>query len=108
MDKFLLFMKWSYNYDKEGCWTDSSEGENTYELTEGASYPLPEFRSKQFEIRLVVKEGDTVTAEVYADSHTVTVSSANEPVSLNASNSYSAGGDSVYESLAMTLSIIKK
>ncbi len=108
MEKFLLFMKWSYYYDKEGSWTDSSEGENSYELTEGVSYPLPEFRSKQLEIRLVVNDGDTVTAEVYADSHTVTVSSKGEPVKLNASNSYSAGGDSVHESLAMTLSIIKK
>ena len=41
MEKHLLVMKWDYEYDKESTWFDEDSGEERYELTEGAEYPLP-------------------------------------------------------------------
>lgn len=108
MDKYLLVMKWSYEYDKESTWFDEDRGEKQYELTEGAAYPLPKEDSIKVEIRSVVRDGDAVTAEVYVDHHTVTVVSGGEPVIAHASNSYSAAGDSVHESWCLRFTVEEK
>ena len=105
MEKHLLVMKWSYEYDKESTWFDEDSGEKRYELTEGAQYPLPHEDSIKVVIKSVVKDGDTVTADVYVDHHTVTVASDKEPVIAHASNSYSVVGDSVHESWSLCFSI---
>ena len=108
MDAYCLVMNWDYEYDKEGTWFDHESGKEVYELKEGASYSLPHIWRKSLEIRSVVTEGDTVKAEIYVDYHTVTVSNDGQPVVTNASYSYSAAGDSVSQSLALTLTIEKK
>ncbi|MBQ8688811.1 MAG: hypothetical protein IJ515_00400 [Clostridia bacterium] len=105
MSEKCLVMKWDYEYDKEGYWFDNDSGEERYELKAGASYTLPHISSKSLEIRSVTVDGGTVTAEVYVDYHTVTVSSDGEPVAAHASYSYTAAGDSVSQSMSMKLSI---
>ena len=100
-------MKWDYEYDKESTWYNEASGEERYELTEGARYPLPKENKIKVEICSVHKEGDTVTAEIYVDHHTVTVTSGGEPVTAHASNSYSVAGDSVHESWILRFTIEK-
>ena len=108
MDKRLLIMKWDYEYDKESTWFDEDSGEERYELTEGAEYPLPHEHSIKVVIKSVMKDGDTVKAKVYVDHHTVTVESGQEPVIAHADNSYSVAGDSVHESWCLTFTIEKE
>lgn len=108
MEEYRLIMKWDYEYDKEGYWLDNDSGENCYELTEGKSYPLPHIDKKKVEIRSVSNDGGNVKAEVYVDYHTVTVCNDGEPVVANASYSYMAAGDSVYQRLHLTFTIEKR
>lgn len=108
MDNYLLIMKWDYEYDKESTWFDEDSGEKRYELTEGAEYPLPHEDSIKVVIESVIKDVDTVKAEVYVDHHTVTVVSGAEPVTVHASNSYSVAGDSVDESWCLSFTIEKE
>ena len=108
MNNYQLVMKWDYEYDKESTWFDEDSGEQRYELTEGAEYPLPHEDKIKVEIRSVIQEGDTVKAEVYVDHHTVTVVSGEEPVIAHASNSYSVAGDSVHESWCLKFTIEKE
>lgn len=103
-----LVMKWNYEYDKESTWFDEDSGEERYELTEGAEYPLPHEEKLKVEIRSVIKEGDTVRAEVYVDHHTFTVTSGGEPAETHASNSYSVAGDSVHESWCLRFTLEEK
>ena len=105
MDKYLLVMKWEYEYDKEGTWFNEDSGEKRFELKEGASYPLPHEDKIKVEIRSFTKEGDGVKAEVYVDCHTVTVVSGGDPVISHASNSYSVCGDSVHESWCLSFTV---
>ena len=56
----------------------------------------------------MVTESDTVQADIYVDYHTVTVFNDGKPVVTHASHSYSAAGDSVSQSLTLTLTIEKK
>ena len=107
IDTYRLVMNWEYEYDKEGTWFDRESGKEIYELKESASYSLPHLWRKSLEIRSVVPEDDTVKAEIYVDYHTVTVSSDGKPVVTHASHSYSAAGDSVSQSLRLTLTIEK-
>lgn len=108
MEEYRLIMKWDYEYDKEGYWFDNDHGENCYKLTEGNSYSLPHIDRKKVEIRSVTNDGDTIRAEVYVDSHTVTVCSDGEPAVAHASYSYTAAGDSVHQSLCLTFTIEKR
>ena len=108
MDKHVLVMQWSYEYDKEGTWFDEDSGEKRYELVEDARYPLPHEEKIKVEIRSVTREGDTVKAEVYVDHHTVTLVSGGQPVVTHASNSYSVAGDSVHETWHLKLTIEKE
>ena len=105
MDKHFLIMKWDYNYDKEGTWFDEDSGEEQYELKEGSVYTLPHIGKKSLEIRSVTAEGDIIKAEVYVDYRTYTVYSNGDCVVGHADYSYSAGGDSVSQSLCMKFSI---
>ena len=105
MNNYRLVMKWSYEYNKESTWFDEDSGEQRYELTEGAEYPLPHEDKIKVEIRSVTQEGDTIKVEVYVDHHTVTVTSGGEPVIAHASNSYSVAGDSVHESWCLKFTI---
>lgn len=105
---YCLVMKWDYTYDKESTWFDKESGKETYDLTEGASYPLPHIRKKCMEIRSVTTQGDSVCAEIYLDYHTVTVSNDGEPVIAYASDSYSVAGDSVHQSLTVSFTIEAK
>lgn len=98
-------MKWDYEYDKEGTWFDNDSGIERYELTQGATLALPHISRKKLEILSVTQEGGAVKAQLYVDYQTVTVSSEEEPVVAHVSDSYSAGGDSVHQSLCLTLSI---
>ena len=108
MEKCCLIMKWDYEYDKEGCWFDKDSGETRYELTEGKSYSLPHMDKKKIEIRSVTSDKDTVKAEVYVDSHTVTVCNDGEPAVAHAFYSYTAAGDCVYQSLRLTFTLEKR
>lgn len=108
MNKYLLVMQWSYEYDKESTWFNEDSGEKRYELVDGARYPLPHEDSIKVQIQSVEKEGDTVKAVLYLDHHTVTVASDGEPVMAHASNSYSVCGDSVHESWVLKFTIEKE
>ena len=108
MNQYCLIMKWDYTYDKEGTWFDEDSGKEIYDLTEGASYPLPHIRKKQMELRSVSAQGDSVNAEIYLDYHTVTVSNDGAPVIAHASDSYSVAGDSVHQSLTLAFTIAKQ
>jgi len=108
MDKYVLVMQWDYEYDKESTWFNEDSGEKRYELVEGAEYPLPHEDRIKVVIKSVVKEGNTIKADVYVDHHTVTVVSGQEPAVAHASNSYSVAGDSVHESWTLTFSIEQK
>ena len=105
MENFCLIMKWDYNYDKESTWFDEDSGKETYELTEGASYPLPHIRNKSLEISSVTVERELVKAEIYVDHATVTVCSDGKPVVAHASDSYSVAGDSVHQSLKLSFTL---
>ena len=105
MDNYVLVMKWSYEYDKEGTWFDEDSGEMQYELIESAQYPLPHEEKIKVIIESVVKEGDIVKAQVYVDHHTVTVVSGAEPITTHASNSYCVAGDSVHESWCLKFTV---
>lgn len=107
MEALYLFVKWHYDYDKEGTWFDEEDGEDTYPLIQGARHSLPRLFRKEFEIRSVSLEDGIATAEIYADYHT-TIVTEGKPVTAHASASYSAASDSVHQSLAMTLSIVRK
>lgn len=104
---YSLAIKWRYTYDKEGR-TNEEDGEDFYDLEEGAEYSLPYISKLRLKIREVKTDGDTVTATVYAGYDTVTVSNKGEPVPAYASYEYSVCGDCVHEKLSMTLSIIKE
>lgn len=103
---YNLVINWRYKYDKEGR-TNNEDGEDFYDLEEGATYSLPYMSDRKLEIRMVKVDGDTITAEVYAGYDTVTVSNKGEPVSAYASNEYSVCGDCVHEGLSMALTIKK-
>ena len=105
MDKRLLVMKWDYDYNKEGTWFDEEHGEEEYELTANAAYPLPHLRGKCLEIRSVTKEDGIIKAEIYADYETHTVTYGAKPTVAYAHDSYSVAGDSVSQSLRMELEI---
>ncbi len=105
MKNYTLIMTWHYTYDKESTWFDEDSGEERYPITEGASYALPHIRNKNLEIHGVTFDGENVKAEVWADHHTVTVTSNGEAVTVHASDDYSVAGDSVHQSLSMTLLI---
>lgn len=106
MDQKWLIMKWKYNYDKEGTWFDEEEGEEQYELFKGASYKLPHIREKCLEIRSVTEEDGIIEAEIYVDYKTYTVRNDKGPVTAHASYSYSVAGDSVHQSLSLSLTIL--
>ena len=106
MDNRLLMMKWSYTYDKESTWFDEDSGEEQYALTEGARYVLPHLSPKSLVIRAVKATGDIVQAEIYVDYKTYTVCTGGDPVVAHAYHEYSAGGDSVSQTLCMHLTII--
>jgi len=101
-------MKWDYEYDKESTWFNEDSGEERYELSEGAAYPLPHEDSIKVVIESVVNDGDNVKAEVYVDHHTVNVVSGQEPAVTHASNSYSVCGDSVHESWYLKFTVEKE
>lgn len=103
---YNLVINWRYKYDKEGR-TNNEDGEDFYDLEEGATYSLPYMSERKLEIRRVKAEGDTITAEVYAGYDTVTVSNKGEPAYAYADNEYSVCGDCVHESLSMALTIKK-
>ncbi len=105
MDKHLLIMRWDYKYDKESTWFDYADGENRYELSEGATYPLPHISDKSIEILSVTRDGDLITAEIYVDHSTYTVSNGGEPVVAYAHDDYMVAGDSVSQALCMRLTI---
>ena len=104
MEKYILLMKWSYDYDKEGTWFDTDSGEEEYEIKEGESFRLPHI-NKYLEITSVKREDETLLVEVYVDSHTVTVKNDEKEVTASVSDSYSVAGDSVHQSLALTFSV---
>ena len=105
MDKHLLIMKWDYKYDKEGTWFDHDEGEGEYDLSEGASYPLPHISDKSIEIRSVIRSENLIRAEIYVDHRTYTVDNSGEPVVAYADDDYTVAGDSVSQTLCMKLSV---
>ena len=105
MDKYLLVMKWDYEYDKESTWFDEDSGENQYDLISGASYKLPHIGDKSLEIRSVAVEGDLVKAEIYADHETYTVCNNGESVVAFAYDDYTVAGDSVSQTLRMELTV---
>ena len=105
MKHYQLLMKWHYDYDKEGTWFDTDDGENRYELEADTAHPFPHIGRKSLEIRAVEMDGDDVQVEVYADSHIVHVRSHAEPVVTFVHHDYSVCGDSVSESLRLTLSL---
>lgn len=105
MGKHLLVMKWDYEYDKESTWFDEDHGQERYELTEGAAYPLPHLRGKRLEVRSIETDADLLKAEIYADHRTYTVCNHGEPVVGYAHDDYSVAGDSVSQTLRMELSI---
>ena len=105
MKDYRLKMQWQYEYDKEGTWFSNAEGEESYPLCAGNEFPLPHIDVKNLEIRSVIAEGDTVTAEVYVDHAVYTVRSGEPPVTAHASHNYSVCGDSVWESMVLTLTI---
>ena len=107
-DGYFLTVAWQYEYDKESTWFDTDEGEETYSLTEGASYPLPHIKNKSLEIKRITCEGEIVRAEICVDYETVVVCNDGEPVIAHASDSYSVCGDSVHQSLILKLSIKKQ
>lgn len=104
---YNLVINWRYKYDKEGR-ENEDDGEDFYDLEEGATYSLPYISERKLEIRSVKVVGDTITAEVYAGYDTVIVSNKGEPVSAYASNEYSVFGDCVHESISMALTIKKE
>lgn len=108
MVKYCLKMKWEYTYDKEGTWFDRDSGQETYDLVEGADYPLPHIREKCIEIESVSIEGDTVCVGLCVDHHTVNVLNDGNPVAANASDSYCVAGDCVDQSLSLTFTIEEK
>lgn len=103
---YNLVINWRYKYDKEGR-TNNEDGEDFYDLEEGATYSLPYMSDRKLEIRRVKVDGDTITAEVCAGYDTVIVSNKGEGVSAYASSEYSVCGDCVHESLSMALTIKK-
>ena len=104
---YSLAVKWRYTYDKEGS-TKHEDGEDFYDLEEGAEYSLPYISKTDLRIREVKIDGETVTATVYAGYDTVTVSNKGEPVPAYATYEYSVCGDCVHEKLNMSLTIIKE
>lgn len=105
MEKCILSMKWSYEYDKEGTWFDTDSGEEEYEIFEGESFPLPHISKKCLNVESVRREGETLLVEIYVDSHTVTVKNDGKEVTASVSDSYSVAGDSVHQSLDLSFSI---
>lgn len=105
MKNQYLFMKWEYEYDKEGTWFDKDNGEEKYEIQEGAIYALPHINKKHIEIVSVVKDRDTLKVELYVDYQRFFVESGKKPVLAHASDSYSVCGDSVHQSLSLAFSI---
>ena len=103
-----LVMQWDYEYDKEGTWLDHDCGEEIYELKEGISYPLPHISKKTIDVLSVTKDGDIIQAELHVDHHRLTVLSVGDPVTAHASYDYSAGGDSVSQSLSLKLTIERR
>ena len=98
-------MKWDYDYNKESTWFDEDHGEEKYELTQGAAYPLPHISKKRLEICSVTTDGDLIKAEIYVDHNTHIVCNSGEPVVGYAHDSYSVAGDSVWQTLCMNFTI---
>lgn len=108
MERYFLVMKWSYHYDKEGTWFDSDEGTYGYELRGDTHFVLPHIEKKAVEMRKVTQEGDVITAYLQLGLDTFTVKNDGVEVQKHVSDSYSAGGDSVHQSIAMTFTIEPK
>ena len=79
MKKYSLVMKWSYKYDKESTWIEHDDGENRYELEEGAVHPLPHIGDRELEILAVRAEGDATVVELRIDGRELTLQSGEEP-----------------------------
>ena len=105
MDKHILVMKWDYDYNKESTWFDEDHGEEQYELTEGATHPLPHIRTKSLEICSITVEGDFVKAEICVDHKTYTVCNDGEPVMGYAHDDYMVAGDSVSQTLYLKFTV---
>ncbi len=105
MKEHYLVMKWYYKYDKESTWFDEDDGENQYDLIEGASYKLPHISNKTIEISSVTAEGDLVKAEICVDHATYTACNRGESVVAYAHDDYMVAGDSVSQTLRMELTI---
>lgn len=106
MEQYLLHMMWHYTYDKEGTWYDNEDGESTFPLVEGASYPLPNMERKRLEVLSVTETPEGVSCEVYVDHSRVIVTAS--PTAAYAAYDYSVCGDSVHTSLSMKLAIIRE
>jgi len=102
---YRLVMAWHYTYDKEGTWFDEDDGEERYEIAENAVFPFPHIRDKHLEIRSVNTDGDRVTVELYADHHTFTVQNDGEAVTAYVHDDYTVCGDSVSQTLRLTVSL---
>ena len=108
MKSHYLIMKWSYHYDKEGTWFDDDEGVYGYELKADTHFTLPHMEKKAVEILEVTQEGEVITATLKAAYDVFTVKNDGVAVTKHESDSYSAAGDSVHQSIAMTFTIEPK
>lgn len=108
MENHYLIMKWSYHYDKEGTWFDDDKGMCGYALQPMTHFTLPHMERKRVEILEVVQEGERITATLKAAYDTFTVKNDGVEVTKHESDSYSAAGDSVHQSIAMTFTIEPK
>ena len=100
MEALYLHMKWHYEYDKEGTWFDSEDGENVYPLVAGETHSLPNIGRKSFEICSAEVVDGKVRAEIYVDHRRVWVIEG-ETARAHATHNYSAAGDSVHVTLDM-------
>ena len=107
MEQYYLHMQWHYDDIKEGIWSYTDDGENQFPLVEGGVHSIPHFIRKTFTILSVKMVDEKVVAEVYIDYHTVTVEEGGT-TTAHASGSYCAAGDTVEQSLSMTLSIVRE
>lgn len=108
MDNHCLIMNWAYHYDKEGTWFDYDEGLVGYELQPMTHFTLPHMERKRVEILDVTQEGAVITVTLKSAYDTFTVKNDGVAVTKHESDSYSAAGDSVHQSIAMTFTIEPK
>ena len=104
---YIVTVNYLYTYDKEGR-TKEENGEDFYDLEEGAIYSLPYMHDSKMEILSVSVDSDTVTAQIRVGGDTVTISNKGEPTNAYTSGEYSVFGDCVHERLSMAIAIKKE